>query len=98
MGDVHVHPSTRRGLTCCRPVIAGSEQKKGARLRQALGRARLRDRRTPLELRSPLGDAIETFIRREDAERFVGEVRGDDPELASYLRIEERGLEVGGLN
>jgi len=37
-----------------------------------------------------LGDAVETFIRREDAERFVEEVRGDDPELASYLRIEER--------
>lgn len=30
---------------------------------------------------SPLGDAIETFIRREDAERFVEEVRGDDPEV-----------------
>jgi hypothetical protein len=26
------------------------------------------------------------------------EVRGDDPELVSYLRIEERKLEVGGLN
>jgi hypothetical protein len=25
----------------------------------------------------------------EDAERFVEEVRGDDPKLASYLRIEE---------
>ena len=24
------------------------------------------------------------------AERFIEEVRGDDPELASYLRIEER--------
>ena len=32
---------------------------------------------------SPLGDAIETFVRREDAERFVAEVRGDDPELAA---------------
>ena len=42
-----------------------------------------------------LGDAVETFIRREDAERFVEEVRGDDPELASYLRIEERELEAG---
>ena len=31
----------------------------------------------------PLGDAVETFVRREDAERFVAEVRGDDPELAS---------------
>jgi hypothetical protein len=40
----------------------------------------------------PLGAAIETFIRREDAERFVEEVRGDEPELASYLRIEEREL------
>jgi hypothetical protein len=32
----------------------------------------------------------------EDAERFLEEVRGDDPELASYLRIEERELEAGG--
>jgi hypothetical protein len=46
----------------------------------------------------PLGDAVETFVRREDAERFVDEVRGDDPELASYLRIEERELETGGEN
>jgi len=28
----------------------------------------------------PLGDAIETFVRRKDAERFIDEVRGDDPE------------------
>jgi hypothetical protein len=32
------------------------------------------------------------FIRREDAERFIEQVRGDEPELASYLRIEEREL------
>ena len=55
-----------------------------------------------IDLRSspdhPLGDAVETFVRREDAERFVEEVRGDDPELASYLRIEERELEAGGQN
>jgi hypothetical protein len=44
----------------------------------------------------PLGDAIETFIRREDAERFVEEVRGDDPEVAAKLRIEERELEEAG--
>jgi len=25
-------------------------------------------------------------------------VRGDDPELASYLRIEEPEVEAGGLN
>jgi hypothetical protein len=30
------------------------------------------------------------FIGREDAERFVEEVRGDDPEVAAKLRIEER--------
>ena len=35
------------------------------------------------------------FIRREDAERFIEEVRGDDPELAEKLRIEERELEAG---
>ena len=46
----------------------------------------------------PLGDAVETFVRREDAERFVEEVRGGDPELAGYLRIEERELETGGRN
>ena len=46
----------------------------------------------------PLGDAFETFVRREDAERFVEEVRGDDSELASHLRIEERELEAGGNN
>jgi hypothetical protein len=44
----------------------------------------------------PLGDAVETFVRHEDTELFIGEVWGDDPELASYLRIEERELEAGG--
>ena len=34
----------------------------------------------------------------EDAERFIDEVRGDDPELAATLRVEERELEAGGLN
>jgi hypothetical protein len=55
-----------------------------------------------IDLRSspdhPLGDAVETFLRREDAERFIEEVRGDDPDLASHLRIEERELEAGGRN
>jgi hypothetical protein len=27
---------------------------------------------------------VETFVRLEEAERFIWEVRGDDPELASY--------------
>ena len=44
-----------------------------------------------------LGDSLDVFIRREDAERFIEEVRGDDPELASHPRIEERELE-GRLN
>jgi len=38
------------------------------------------------------------FIRREDAERFIEEVRGDDPELAKSLPIEERELVTGGQN
>ena len=44
---------------------------------------------------SPLGDAIEVFLRREDAQRFIEEIDGDDPELAELLRIEERELEAG---
>jgi hypothetical protein len=43
----------------------------------------------------PLGDALDVFVRREDAERFIEEIRGDDPELAKPLRIEERELEAG---
>ena len=41
----------------------------------------------------PLGDAVETFVRRGDAERFIEEVRGDDPEASVKLRIEERELD-----
>ena len=44
----------------------------------------------------PLGDALEVFVRREDAERFIEEVRGDDAEVAAKLRIEERELDAGG--
>ena len=46
----------------------------------------------------PPGDSLEVFIRRADAERFIQEVRGDEPEMASTMRIEERKLEAGGLN
>jgi hypothetical protein len=46
----------------------------------------------------PLGDTVETFIRGEEAERFIEEVRSDDPKLASHVRIEEPELEAGGLN
>jgi hypothetical protein len=45
---------------------------------------------------SPLGDSLDISCRREDAERFIEEVRGDEPELAEELRIEERELEAGG--
>jgi Asp-tRNA(Asn)/Glu-tRNA(Gln) amidotransferase A subunit family amidase len=41
-----------------------------------------------------LGHAVETFIRREDAERLIAEVRGHDPDRASYRRIEAREPEV----
>ena len=42
----------------------------------------------------PLG----VFVRRGDDERFIEEVRGDEPEMAAKLRIEERELEAGRLN
>ena len=45
----------------------------------------------------PLGVELEV-IRREDAERFIDEVRGNDPEIAAKLRIEEHELEASGLN
>ena len=34
----------------------------------------------------------ETFIRREDAERFIEELRRLEPELANSLRIEEHEI------
>jgi hypothetical protein len=46
----------------------------------------------------PLGVELEVFVRREDAEQFLEDVSGDDPELAAKLRVEEGSLEVGGLN
>jgi hypothetical protein len=46
----------------------------------------------------PLGDAIETFVRLEDAEWFIEEVMRDDPKLVTNLRIEERELVAGGPN
>jgi hypothetical protein len=46
----------------------------------------------------PLGDALEVYVRREEAERFIEEIRSDEPELAETLRIEERELEAGGRN
>ena len=64
-------------------------------LRASFRGSRPRGRAEALHLRPALGDAVDTFIRPEDAERFIEKVRGDDPELASCLRIEERELEAG---
>jgi hypothetical protein len=33
--------------------------------------------------------SIELFVDRDDADAFIAEVRGDDPELASLLHVEE---------
>ena len=33
-------------------------------------------------------EAIELYVRRENAERFLEDVRGDDEELAASLRLE----------
>ena len=46
----------------------------------------------------PLGDAPEVYVRCEDAERFVEEIRDDEPELAESLRIEKRELRAGEPN
>lgn len=34
------------------------------------------------------------FVRPEGAEHFIEEVRGDEPEFAEQLRIDERELEA----
>ena len=47
---------------------------------------------------NPLGDAVETFIRVRTLSFSSRRFRGDDPELASYLRIEERELAAEGGN
>jgi hypothetical protein len=37
-------------------------------------------------------------VRREDAEQFIANVRRDDPQLASHLRVVERELKTGWRN
>jgi hypothetical protein len=37
----------------------------------------------------PLGDCIELFLRREDAERFLADCLADEAEWASALRVVE---------
>ena len=46
----------------------------------------------------PLGEAVDVLVRSDDAERFLDEVRRDDPELARHLRIVKRELDAGSLN
>ena len=43
----------------------------------------------------PLGAST---VQPRKRERFIEEVRGDEPEMAAKLRIEERELEAGGVN
>lgn len=43
----------------------------------------------------PLGDALDVYVRREDAERYIEEVRA---ELGKELRIEERERDAGNEN
>ncbi len=38
--------------------------------------------------------AVDTFVRREDAERFLADVQRDDPELADRLRLEPVELDA----
>jgi hypothetical protein len=38
--------------------------------------------------------AVELFVRREDAEAFLEDVRGDDEELAGTLRLEPVELDA----
>jgi hypothetical protein len=45
----------------------------------------------------PLGEAVEVFIRREDADRFIEEVHGDEAKLAGYVRIELRELRLASV-
>ena len=54
-----------------------------------------------VDLRSMSGNhpfGRETFTSREDAERFIEDLRSDDPELGTALRIEEHELDAGGDN
>jgi hypothetical protein len=53
---------------------------------------------TPHSPTFPVSDAVGGYVCREDAERFIEEIWGDEPELAKDVRVEERELEAGGNN
>ena len=46
----------------------------------------------------PLGDALEVYLRREDAERFIEEVRGDEPEVRRPCVSRRESSRAGELN
>ena len=98
-----------RQLATSRPRISGywrrDAKREGARaagvvpLTVALGATEPlhADAGSPVTAASrPLGTGRTSSVDRRSSP--VDEVRGDDPELASYLRIEERELETGGRN
>jgi hypothetical protein len=65
-------------------------------LRQSQGLPAVRGAARPYAARLSTAAAwssVMTPTRREDAERFIEEVRGDEPEVAEKLRIEERELD-----
>jgi hypothetical protein len=64
-------------------------------MRQWLPLAAIVAPRRALQWNYPLGDAVDTFIRHEDAERFIEE-SATRRTVVSYPRIEERELEPGG--
>ncbi len=47
-----------------------------------------------VDTRTEETEAFELFVRREDAERFLAEVRADEPELADCLRFEPVELDA----
>ncbi len=70
-------------------------------LRRALVRSKQPMIAYSVDLGSPSANypfGRETFTRLEDAERFIEEVRSEEPDRASFLLIQEHELEAGGLN
>ena len=43
----------------------------------------------------PLGDCVDLFLRREDAERFLSECLADEPGWRSVLIVEDVEYETG---
>ena len=83
------------------PVVASPTEAPSclAVMRRARQLARRRLIVYSVDLRSTGGDhpfSREAFTRRDDAERFIDELRREDAELGSALRIEEHELEAGG--